>query len=235
MEGHQALTPPALEGGVSRTPSPSCRWSAKMWAVIPAIETAHTEDLEILGDVLQRAFWDDPVMEWILRDESSRSSRLTRMFKIVLRGHYLPLDTVWTTTDRLGAALWAPPGHALLPARTLLRQAPGMVRAMGRDTVRGLRALSQVERLHPKEPHWYLGVLGTSPAHQGKGIGSALLAPGLEFCDKESLPCYLESSKESNIAFYRRHGFEVTGKLQLPFGGPPVWPMWREPLFPRAL
>jgi ribosomal protein S18 acetylase RimI-like enzyme len=104
-----------------------------------------------------------------------------------------------------------------------------MVRALGRHTVRALRALTHVEGRHPKEPHWYLGVLGTRTAAQGKGIGSALLAPVLERCDDEGIPAYLESSKHSNIAFYRRHGFEVTGEIALPSGGPSVWPMWRDP------
>jgi len=35
------------------------------------------------------------------------------------------------------------------------------------------------------------------------------MIPILEHCDSEGMPAYLESSKESNIAFYRRHGFKV--------------------------
>jgi ribosomal protein S18 acetylase RimI-like enzyme len=195
----------------------------------PKVEVAGPGDLAAVADALQDAFWNDPVMAWILRQESSRARRLAGLFSVQLKGHYLPMGTVWTTPDRTGAALWAPPGQAILPPATIVRYLPDLLRALGRYTVRALRSLNRVESLHPKEPHWYLGVLGTRTAAQGKGIGSALLAPVLERCDEEGVPAYLESSKHSNIAFYRRHGFELTGEISLPSGGPTVWPMWRDP------
>jgi GNAT superfamily N-acetyltransferase len=196
----------------------------------PEVVAATGADLVGLSDALADAFFDDPVMSWILREEDSRTRRLARLFGVQLRGHYLPMQTVWTTPDRAGAALWAPPGHAIIPPGTILRYLPDMLRALGRHALRALRTLNHVEGLHPKAPpHWYLGVLGTRRDAQGKGVGSALLGPILERCDDEGTPAYLESSKHANIAFYRRHGFEVTGEIPLPFGGPSVWPMWRDP------
>jgi GNAT superfamily N-acetyltransferase len=182
-----------------------------------------------IADALADAFLDDPVMSWMLRDAPSRRVRLRRLFGTLLRAHYLALSGVWTTPEVEGAAMWAPPGHAIIPVPRMLANSPAMLHALGRDLLRSLRALTHVEHLHPKEPHWYLGVLGTRTALQGKGIGSALLQPVLERCDEEGLPAYLESSKHANIAFYRRHGFEVTGEIRLPPDGPVVWPMWREP------
>ena len=196
---------------------------------VPEVVLAAPKDRRAIADALQDAFFDDPVMSWMLRDERRRPRGLTRLFSVLLRAHYMPIGTVWTTLETSGAALWAPPGQAIIPPMTILRHSPAMLRALGRHAVRALRALSYVEHQHPKEPHWYLGVLGTRTANQGKGIGSALLGPVLDRCDDTGLPAYLESSKRSNISFYRRHGFEVTGEIQLPLGGPPVWPMWRDP------
>jgi GNAT superfamily N-acetyltransferase len=67
------------------------------------------------------------------------------------------------------------------------------------------------------------------PGEQGNGLGSRLIQPVLEICDRDGIPAYLESSKRSNIAFYARHGFRVTAELKLARRGPTMWPMWREP------
>jgi hypothetical protein len=58
------------------------------------------------------------------------------------------------------------------------------------------------------------------------------MGPILERGDAEGVPAYLESSKERNIPYYQRYGFEVTVELRLPKGGPLVWSMWREPRAP---
>ena len=187
-------------------------------------------DVVALSESLAAAFYDDPVMGWLLPDAASRARRLGVLFSVFLRGHFLRMDAAWTTPDRVGGALWAPPGRALVPPRQVARQLPGVVRVFGSRTVRALRMFEHVERHHPKALHWYLGVLGTTPARQGEGIGSSLLGPVLQRCDAEGFPAYLESSKESNIPFYRRHGFELRAEIALPDGGPTIWPMWREPV-----
>ena len=92
----------------------------------------------------------------------------------------------------------------------------------------GLELGRTLEAVHERRPHWYLAIVGTDPVHQGHGIGSALLAPVLEQCDREGSLAYLESSKEVNIRFYERHGFEVTQEVRIP-GGPVMWPMLRIP------
>ncbi|MDJ1643859.1 GNAT family N-acetyltransferase [Streptomyces pakalii] len=81
----------------------------------------------------------------------------------------------------------------------------------------------------PKEPQWYLAVVGADPAARGQGHGAALLRSGLAKADAAGLPVYLESSKPDNLPFYEHFGFTVLGEAALPGGGPALWVMRRAP------
>ena len=191
------------------------------------VRKATAADVPALGRVLARAFLDDPVACWSCPSDRRRPRANERFFGARTR-QLLGQEQVYTTADASGAALWALPDRWRMRPRDLLGLAP-LVPTWGPRLPRVLRGLSQVEHAHPETPpHFHLAVLGTDPSRQGEGIGSALLVPVLELCDRDHVPAYLESSKERNIAFYARHGFRVTDELRLP-KGPPVWPMWRAP------
>ena len=97
------------------------------------------------------------------------------------------------------------------------------------STPQATRVTAETVALDPAAPpHWYLAILGTDPAHQGCGVGGALIRAITDRCDEEGLGAYLESSKERNVPYYARHGFEV--RDQITSGdGPPMWLMWRDP------
>ena len=90
-----------------------------------------------------------------------------------------------------------------------------------------LATLIQTQRRHPKEDYYYLFTIGSMRSARGRGVGSALMREGLERCDREHMPAYLESSNVKNLAFYRKHGFEVVDELRLAMNGPTLWLMWR--------
>ena len=193
------------------------------------VRKATTADVAQLSRSLAAAFDDDPIMEWMLpRTLRNRGERHRKFHELALRKIHLPNDEVYTTEGLEAAAEWDPPGHWRVGPLMQLRLLPSFVRSLGSRLGPVIQGLTLIEKHHPREPHYYLGILGTDPQHQGKGLGSALLKPVLDRCDAEGVPAYLESSKESNIPFYNRHGFEVTATLHMP-KGPPIWPMWRDP------
>jgi ribosomal protein S18 acetylase RimI-like enzyme len=181
-----------------------------------------------LAQMLARAFFDDPVAMWSCRPADLRPRVLERFNAARLR-HLLADHEVWTTPELSSAALWAPPKRWKTTPRQDVDLARGVLHP--RLIVRApliAAGLLGIERRHPHHPpHWYLAVLGTDPAAQGQGLGSAVLGPVLEQCDGDGVGAYLESSKERNIDFYARHGFRVIEELRLP-RGPRMWAMWRD-------
>jgi GNAT superfamily N-acetyltransferase len=186
-------------------------------------------DVPALANALARAFHDDPVSIWSCKPERPRPRMLERFHATRLR-QLLEHEEVWTDESLRVAALWAPPGQWRESPRQDLEIARCLLhpRLIWRLPLLA-RGFGGMELQHPRSPpHWYLAVLGTDPPAQGQGLGSAALAPVLERCDGDGVGAYLESSKQSNIAFYARHGFKVTREIQLP-RGPKLWAMWRDP------
>lgn len=183
--------------------------------------------------MLGRAFHDDPVMTWMLPDDAARARGLGRMFATMTRHHFLRGGGVEVATSGgagVGAAaLWDPPGRWRQTRLEEFLMVPGFLRAFGNRVARGQRVAELLKENHPEEPHWYLAVIGSDPAVRGTGFGQVLMRSRLDRCDAEYAPAYLESSNPDNIPYYERFGFEVTGELRLPDGGPSLWPMWRQP------
>lgn len=194
------------------------------------VRLAGPDDVPAMAEALARAFADDPIFEFLVPgiEPAERARRATPFFAIDTKLR-VRTASAWTTPERVGAALWAPPGKWRTSAADSLRLAWPILRGTRGRALRSMSVLATIEKAHPRQPHWYLAVLGTDPEHRGKGIGEALMAPVLERCDEEGLPAFLESSKESNIPYYERFGFRVERELELGKGAPSVWPMWRDP------
>ena len=186
-----------------------------------------------LSETLARAFEDDPVWNWLFPEPSSRARKSAQVFRAYLRDS-LTVGEVYTTPDLSAASLWKPPGKWKLSNGAVLRSLPSLLRAFGTRLPASLEIERKVEAQHPRDPHWYLSVIGTDPVAQGKGIGAALIRQITDQCDREGIPAYLESSKEANVPYYERFGFKVTGDTQLGDDGPTIWFMWRDPQVPDA-
>jgi GNAT superfamily N-acetyltransferase len=184
-----------------------------------------------LARVLTRAFADDPVTAWLFPDETDRIERLARFYDdLFLPRMALGRDEIYTDQDRRGVASWTPPGEGETGLIATLRLLPTMAALWGRWLPRAIRTLSYMESRFPDEPHWHLPFLGVIPESQGHGIGSALMRPILDRCDRQGTPAYLEASTPRSRVLYLRHGFVVLDEMRLPGGGPPLWRMWREPV-----
>lgn len=190
--------------------------------------TAIPSDATLLGPMLARAFHDDPMFRWILPSDVDRPRALTTFFGGLARHVFLPIGASVRLADHAGAALWLPPGVSSTRFWSSILVAPSIALGLGTRLITALPLFAEMERAHPKEPHHYLGVLGIDPSQQGKGLSKSLLTPTLAEADAEGKPAYLETAKESNLAFYRRFGFEIIREVHV-LDAPPLWFLLRKP------
>ena len=182
------------------------------------IELVRSDQVEAAANTLAEAFWDDPLMQIVAPNEKKRATVGPWFFaKSIAYG--LRWGDVSSNDDASAVAIWFPPGNTDITLGRMLRVGMGALpfRAGINGFVRFMRAISAVEKFHKavKGPHWYLMAIGTSPTRQGTGLGSALLGLGTSEADAAGIPCYLETATESNVAYYSKRGFEVTGQASL--------------------
>lgn len=191
----------------------------------------HAEERPAAVRVLAAAFRDNPLNVAVIGEGERRRLRANRFgMRALLATAFDHARLLAARSDAGGPSgvllAVAPRRFPLPPPPTWerVRCAAGQGLRVGR---RWARVYETLERVHPVEPHWYLGVLGVAPASQRAGVGSALLAGWLRGVDADAAPAYLETDRPENIAFYGRVGFEVRGELEVL--GARVWCMWRPP------
>jgi predicted GNAT family N-acyltransferase len=198
----------------------------------PEVRPGQRSDVRPLSLVLGRAFFDDPVTSWMLPDPAARKAKLHRLFGAMTRYHYLAGGGVEVASGvgAIGAAaLWSRPGRWQQKPHEQLLALPRLLWTFGTQVARGMQLDDLMKKVHPEEPHWYLAIIGSDPTVRGTGYGHALMRSRLDRVDAEHAPAYLESSNADNVPYYSRFGFEVTGEIVLPDGGPTLWAMWRAP------
>ena len=184
----------------------------------------------IIGDVqvdhaiatLVLAFTTDPVARWMYDDLHQCLLHIPRLFRALGTSSF-EARAAQRTNEGIGVAIWLPPGaHSddrpleAVIAETIAQERQAEVTAV----------FERTEDYRPTEPHWYLSLIGVEALHRNKGCGAALPRHRLGQCDQEHLPAYLWSSNPLNISLYERHGFKISGTIQVG-SSPSIFPMLR--------
>jgi len=187
------------------------------------VKTATSADTDKCVALIALAFSNDPAARWAYKDPAAYLEHFPSFIRAFgcsafdyHAAHHI---------EGSAAALWIPPGVEPDegPLIALVERS-----VPADDLADVLAVFGQMGEAHPQEPHWYLPLIGTDPAQQGRGHGSTLLRHALAICDADRVPAYLEATSPRNVALYQRHGFEITGTIQAG-DSPTITPMMRQP------
>jgi GNAT superfamily N-acetyltransferase len=195
----------------------------------PAVILAGPADAGTLADVIAQAFYPLPPSRWLIPDAAARRPIFPRYFRIFVHDA-LARGLVYTTPGRTAAALWLP--VAADPAGPPPAYDVALAAATGAWVARFRAFDTTLDQHHPAgTAHHHLALLAVRPGHQGQGTGSLLLAARHAALDRDRIPAYLEAADQRSRQLYLRHGYQPWpgAPFHLPGGGPPMWPMWRDP------
>ncbi|MFF3766878.1 GNAT family N-acetyltransferase [Streptomyces sp. NPDC001922] len=193
----------------------------------PAVRLATREDLPRAVRTLGRAFAHYPFARHTIAADDFLT-RLARFNELFISRIGLDHGQVWVADDGAAVAVWTTPETAGT-GDAFTEIGPQLAELSGDRAQASAEAEAVMGSHRPTEPVWFLGSVGVDPEQQGKGLGAAVIRPGLRAADEAGVPAFLETSDERNVRFYGRLGFEVTAAYALPGGGPRTWAMTRAP------
>lgn len=189
---------------------------------LPTVRVADSSERERTISIILMGFSTDPLARWFWPDSSTYLKAAVAFD--AFGGNAIDAGSAFVTPGFEGAALWLPPGVHPDEERMSAHIAETIDPAIVEDV---FAVFGSMAEYHPEEENlWYLPLIAVDPAHQGRGLGSALMKEALRRFDEAGHPAYLESSNPKNISLYERHGFEAMGQIQHG-SSPVVTPMYR--------
>jgi len=178
------------------------------------------------GDILGRAFLQDPLMIRIEPSIERRRRGLPAVFTACLR-HVARCGEVIEAPESTGALGWFDLQHLSLGWRDVLASFLPVplhfgirptVRLSAHDDYCDSRVLA-----HAPSNAAYIYVLGVAPEFSGQGIGSSLIQRALARIDGAFSNCLLRTEQPKNVRLYERYGFRCVEHCVVPASGVDSW------------
>lgn len=183
--------------------------------------------------VISKAFYNDPLMEYLFPKPRDRKIKLPFMMELLLKIG-IKYGIVHVTSPKLeGIAIWFPSNKATITLwMGFLNGGISYFFKLGIKAIKKQnRFYNYIYSMHKHlmpTYHWYLSIIGIDPLYQKMGFSHILLNWMLNQIDKDNLSCFLDTNNENNLAFYKRFGFKILKEYEIPDTKIVNWAMIRE-------
>lgn len=170
---------------------------------------ATDNDKLLILQILTASFADNQSVNYIIRKDKKQNKRIHALMNYSFEVCRMFGD-VLLSSDRKACALIIYPDEKKTTFKSILLDIKLIVQCVGfKNVKKTLRRESLIKKVQPREAMTYLWFIGVSPANQGNGIGSNLLADIIEYSKIKRRPVYLETSTLINLPWYKKFGFKV--------------------------
>jgi len=181
----------------------------------------YKENAAEVTDVLSEAFYDYPVMRYVLGEKEGYYNRLRKLVNFFVSARALrkePMFGIYNSDNKLiAAAVVTLPGDIPVPEE-LKRRREILWNELGtNEEIRYKNYGDTAFSLLPKEPHHHLNMIGVRNFYQGKGLARQLITAVEELVSDHptSLGVSLNTEVESNVNFYLHLGYKLVGQTNV--------------------
>jgi GNAT superfamily N-acetyltransferase len=190
------------------------------------------DDVGEIVTVFSDAFYDYPVMRYVLGPAQPYYERLQRLVELFVSRRAYPNEPILGVRDETGtlvaaatmtlARLEDPPAAFL----ALRESVWGELGEDARARYDGFAAATQHFAI--ESPHYYLDMIGVRRSHQGRGLARVLLEAVHDFssADERSSGVSLSTERAANVGFYEHFGYHVQGHARVG-DGLETWALFR--------
>jgi ribosomal protein S18 acetylase RimI-like enzyme len=174
---------------------------------------AEQSDKDLIINILVKSFDDNKSVNYIVKQDNKRALRMRKLMEYSFDVCNLFGD-VFLTEDKRACALIVMPDKKKTTLKSILLDAKLALSVIGLSNIKkAMNRESTINKLHPKEPFYYLWFIGVDPAEQNKGIGTKLMTDVINEAANKGRSIYLETSTLKNIPWYEKFGFTIYNKL----------------------
>lgn len=187
----------------------------------PHAQIIPASQVEEILDVLCDAFFDYPVMRYVLGDKPDYARRLRAVIGLFVAVRVAREDLMLGVRDGSGmlvaAALVNLPGGRLPPPSFEAYRNSVWAELGAEERLRYEAYGTASGGFHPSEPHHHLGMIGVRASHHGEGLGRVLLEHlhSLVAADPGSRGVSLNTELPRNVELYTYFGYRITGHAQV--------------------
>jgi len=186
-----------------------------------AVTVLPTDRSDAVVTVLCDAFFDYPVMRYVLGDAPGYPTRLRTLMGLFVAARLSPTGLLLGAHDADGtmvaaAAIDLPGDRVLSPSFEQRRKETWA--ELGREAEARYAAYGQASHeFDHGAHHHHLGMIGVRATHQGSGLSRALLEHlhALADADADSAGVSLTTELPRNIGLYQYFGYEITGHARV--------------------
>ena len=181
----------------------------------------NNENISEITDVLCEAFYNYPVMKYVLAEKKNYDNRLRRLVTFFVSNRALrnePMFGIYNEENKLVAAATVTLPGVISNPEELIKLREKTWEEIGLEEKSRYENYGKVASgLLPKEPHHHLNMIGVRNTYQGKGFARQLVnkVEDLVKDHPTSTGLSLNTEVEANVNFYLHLGFNLVGQANV--------------------